>query len=127
MLRYYYINKEWMLSRAARRIYRMAAILSFLLFLFLLSRPFLPQLPYSMLPIVRLLILCGVLGAATTIVAMEYFLFGFDTSPAWKKVFWFFVMLAPPIGPPIYCFAVYLRSTVVTTYIAKADREFRTP
>jgi hypothetical protein len=40
MLRYYYINKEWMISATAQRVYRVAAYLSlalFLLLIFLLS------------------------------------------------------------------------------------------
>ena len=43
-------------------------------------------------------------------VAMEYFLFGFDQSSGLKKGFWFCVMLFPPLGPAIYCFIVYSRS-----------------
>ncbi len=37
MLRYYYINKEWIVSSTARRIYRTAAVLSVGLFLGLLG------------------------------------------------------------------------------------------
>jgi len=32
---------------------------------------------------------------------MEYFLFGFDKSLAIKKVFWFAVMMFPPLGPAL--------------------------
>jgi len=46
-------------------------------------------------------------------IAMEYFLFGFDDSSALKKMFWFCVMLLPPLGPALYCFLVYSRSKVV--------------
>jgi len=62
-----------------------------------------------------MLVLAGVVGAATTMVAMEYFLFGFDQSPAWKKLFWFCVMLFPPLGPPLYCLIVYSHSTALTS------------
>jgi hypothetical protein len=62
---------------------------------------------------VKLLLFAGVVGAATTMVAMEYFLFGFDRSSALKKAFWFCVMLFPPLGPALYCFAVYSRSSVL--------------
>ena len=55
----------------------------------------------------------GVLGAALTMVAMEYFLFGFDNSSAMKKAFWFCVMLLPPLGPSLHCFMVYSRSDVL--------------
>jgi hypothetical protein len=44
---------------------------------------------------------------------MEYFLFGFDKSSGMKKVFWFGVMLFPPLGPALYCFLVYSRSEVL--------------
>lgn len=111
MLRYYYINKEWIVSRTARQVYRMAASLSLALFLIVVVRPFTPE---GLLPIVRLLLLAAVLGTAITIVAMEYFLFGFDNSSALKKVFWFGLMLVPPLGPALYCFIVYSRSDVVT-------------
>jgi hypothetical protein len=60
--------------------------------------------------VVRALLLVGVVGAATTMVAMEYFLFGFDQSSGLKKLFWFGVLLFPPLGPAFYCFVVYSRS-----------------
>jgi hypothetical protein len=107
MLRYYYINKEWMLSSTARRIYRTAAVLSLMLFCSLWVWPFVEEIPVVLLPILKLLLLAGVLGAAITIVAMEYFLFGFDKSSAGKKVLWFCVTLLPMVGPPLYCFVVY--------------------
>ncbi|MGB9074759.1 MAG: hypothetical protein WCC22_19135 [Terriglobales bacterium] len=107
MLRYYYINKEWMLSSTARRTYRAAAVLSLVLFCSLWVWPFVDEIPAALLPILKLLLLAGVLGAATTVVAMEYFLFGFDKSPAGKKVLWFCVTLIPLVGPPLYCFVVY--------------------
>jgi hypothetical protein len=67
------------------------------------------------MPIMRPLLFAGIVGAATTMVAMEYFLFGFDNTPAWKKIFWFLVLLVPPLGPPVYCFIVYSRSTRLLT------------
>ena len=113
MLRYYYINKEWIVSRTAQRIYRGAAILSLMLFILLAELRLASKTPDVLLPVIKPLLLAGVLGAATTMVAMEYFLFGYDTSSAWKKVWWFCVMLFPPLGPAIYCFVVYLRSDVL--------------
>jgi hypothetical protein len=110
MLRYYYINKEWIVSETARRIYRGAASLSVALFLGLWAMRFLGGTPSSVLALVKPLLLAGVFGAATTMVAMEYFFFGFDNSPAWKKVFWFCVLLLPPLGPALYCFIVYSHS-----------------
>jgi hypothetical protein len=51
-------------------------------------------IPEALLPVVKLLLLAGVLGSATTMVAMEYFLFSFDDSSAREKVFWFCVILS---------------------------------
>jgi len=113
MLRYYYINKEWILSAPAQRIYRFSASLSLMLFLLLWALRMHLTIPLTVLPLVKLLLLMGVVGAATTLVAMEYFLFGFDNTPVWKKVFWFCVLLFPPLGPPIYCFVVYSRSRLL--------------
>jgi hypothetical protein len=70
-------------------------------------------IPDALIPVLKTIILAGVLGCATTMVAMEYFLFGFDDSSAMKKVFWFCVMLLPPVGPALYCFLVYSRSKLV--------------
>jgi hypothetical protein len=113
MLRNYYINKEWMVSNAARRIYCVAASLSLALFFFLMAVRFMGGIPETLVPILRLPLFAGVLGAAITMVAMEYFLFAFDNSSALKKVFWFCVLLFPPLGPPLYCFIVYSRSDVL--------------
>ena len=127
MLRYYYINREWIVSRMARRIYRTAASLSLALFLTLMARPFADAIPEGLLPIVKLLLLAGVLGTGTTIVAMEYFLFGFDKSSALKKVFWFGFMLLPLLGPALYCFIVYSRSEVLKATCAKPIDAGTTP
>jgi hypothetical protein len=119
VLRYYYINKEWMVSAVARRCYRVAASLSLALFFLEVAVRVVGSIPDPLLPVARALLFAGVLGAATTMVAMEYFLFGFDTSSAMKKVFWFCVMLVPPLGPALYCFLVYSRSNVVKSSDAK--------
>jgi hypothetical protein len=112
MLRYYYINKEWMVSSAARRIYRTAAALSLGLFVGLCAMQLSGGVPLD-IPAANLLLFVGVAGAAVTVVAMEYFLFGFDRSPEWKKVCWFCIMVLPLIGPALYCFIVYSRAVVV--------------
>jgi len=113
MFRRYYINKEWIVSAAARRIYRGCAwvTLSFEVLLIWLMN--VEAIPPMLASTVKLAILVGVLATAVTMVAMEYFLFGFDTSPAWKKTFWFLVMCVPPIGPALYCLIVY--SKIVPT------------
>jgi len=122
MLRYYYINKEWMVSGTAQRTYRVAASLSLALFFLLVAVRVVrvvDAIPEALLPVVKPLLLAGVLGAAITMVAMEYFLFSFDDSPAMKKVFWFCVMLFAPLGPALYCFIVYSRSDVLKSNYAK--------
>jgi len=112
MFRYYYINKEWIVSSTARHIYRTAAGLSVALFFGLWAIQVRGGIPADV-PAANLLLFIGVLGAAITVVAMEYFLFGFDRSPEWKKVCWFCIMLLPLIGPALYCFIVYSRAAVV--------------
>ena len=122
MLRYYYINKEWMVSGTAQRTYRVAASLSLALFFLLVAVRVVrvvDAIPEALLPVVKPLLLAGVLGAAITMVAMEYFLFSFDDSPAMKKVFWFCVMLFPLLGPALYCFIVYSHSDVLKGNYAK--------
>jgi hypothetical protein len=92
MLRYEYINKEWIVSPTARGIYRISAGLSLALLGFwwiALSEGIPPQIQ----PMVRPLVFVGVLGAGTTFVGMEYFLFRFDDSHPLKQILWFVVML----------------------------------
>jgi len=108
-MKHLYINKEWIISDTAKQIYRFAAIWSLVLFVLLVWLG-LGGMPRFMASIFRPLVFLGVLGAATTWVAMEYFLLGFDRSPAWKKTFWFVVMCFPPIGPPMYCLIVYAKA-----------------
>src|SRR3984893_17568405 len=115
MLRSYYINKEWMVSGTAQRSYRVAAGLSVVLFFvvfFIAVAAQVSAIPEAFLPVVKLLLLAGVLGAATTMVAMEYFLFSFDDSSARKKAFRFCVILFPLPGPALYCFIVHSHSDV---------------
>jgi hypothetical protein len=110
MLRNYYINREWLISPTARRAYRASASMTLILFLMLMSLNVVAHIPEGLLPFLKLLLLLGVLGTAVTLVAMEYFLFTVDTSSALTKVFWFFFMFAPLLGPPLYCFLVYSRA-----------------
>ena len=110
----YYINREWILSSTARRIYRGAASLSLAMFFFFCAyERFGGGVPNVDVPLVKLALFAGVLGAATTLVAMEYFWFDFDNSSGVKKVLWFCLLLLPPLGPALYCFLVYSRSDVL--------------
>lgn len=110
MLKYEYINKEWIVSPTARRVYRSAAVLSFMVFLPVIAVLFPGKIPASIPPILRSLLLIGVLGTAITAIGMEYFLLRFDKSYALKQLFWFCAIIFAPIGPALYCFLVYSRS-----------------
>ena len=113
MMKYEYISREWIVSVTARRVYRLAAVLSVGLLpvlSVLLSQPGLADLSRA---IARPLLFTAVLAMALTLIGMEYFLFRFDDSHPLKQIFWFCVMLFLPIGPAVYCFVVYSNSPVV--------------
>ena len=112
MLTYDYINREWIVSATAYRVYRLSAYLSIMLFL-VWTYTIVEGVPPAYAPFVRVLILSGVFGAGTTFVGMEYFLFRFDESHPIKQILWFVVMLFPLLGPALYCLVVYSRSKVV--------------
>jgi hypothetical protein len=122
MLRSYCINKELMVSGTAQRSCRVAAGLSLVLLFvvfFIAVAAQVGPIPEALLPVVKLLLLAGVLGSATTMVAMEYFLFSVDNSSARKKIFWFCVILFPLLGPALYCFIVHSHSDVLKGNYAK--------
>ena len=112
MLRNYYINREWLLSSTARKIYRTASVGTLLLSAIIISVGVLGYVPESLRPFLKAFVLLGLLATALTAVAMEYFLFNFDTSSGAAKTFWFFGMLLLLLGPPLYCFLVYSRAEV---------------
>jgi hypothetical protein len=120
MLQYDLITKEWIISRAARSVYRAAAALSLLLLPVLWVAIQGSSMLAPLRPILRPLLFVGVLGMALTGLGMEYFLFRFDESHALKQVFWFCVMLFAPVGPALYCFLVYSRSDAVKHYVDRA-------
>ena len=112
MLRNYYINKEWMLSAKARRTYRTAASLALILVIAITAAPFAYRFSEAAFAIYQLAVFAGIVGAGITLVAMEYFWFGFDKSGDLKKLFWFVAMLAMPLlTPALYCLIVYSRMT----------------
>jgi len=120
MHRYDYINREWIVSATAYRVYRLAAWLSMLLFCvwsYVLNQ----EIPTIYAPMTRILVLAGVIGAGTVFVGMEYFLFRFDDSHALKQIAWFCVMLLPLLGPALYCFVVYSRSEVVKNCLSSSE------
>jgi len=115
MLHFELINKEWIVSRTARIVYRSAAIASlgifFPLTVFILNLD--RELAHPLRLLLKPLLLLGITGMALTGLGMEYFFFRFDNSHALKQIFWFCVLLIPVIGPALYCFLVYSRSEVV--------------
>jgi len=106
-------------SPTARRVYRTSAALSVALFFGWWTILFIGGIPSTIAPVVRLLLLAGVLGAGITFVGMEFFLFRFDDSRPLKQIVWFLVMLLPLLGAALYCFIVYSRSNILKSSCAK--------
>lgn len=102
MLRYY-INRGRITSATARWVYRLAATLSLALFFLLFDVHLTGAIPNALLPVLKPILFAGVLGTATTLIAMEYFLFGFDDSSPLKKVFGFCVTMLPIERFGIFC------------------------
>jgi hypothetical protein len=119
MLKYEYISKEWIVSPTARRVYRASAALSVALFFGWWAILFVGGIPSTISPLVRLLLLAGVLGAGITFVGMEFFLLRFDDSHPLKQVVWFLLMLFPLLGAALYCFIEYSRSNVLKNSYAE--------
>ncbi len=103
-----YIKKEWIVSPAARRVFRASAGISLTLYLSLGW-----GLVSGGIPLLRQFLFIGLLAMGVTAAGMEAFLFFFDDSPAWKQILWFLVMVFPPLGPALYCFVVYSRLTAI--------------
>ena len=117
MLSYEYINKEWIISRTARRVYRLAAILSLVLFLIMVAQ-LVGEVPSVLGPVLKPLLLAGILGAGITAVGMEFYLFRFDDSHPLKQIFWFCAMFFVPLGPALYCLIVYSHSKALNNSCA---------
>jgi hypothetical protein len=116
MLRYEYVRREWIVSPTARHVYRISAAVSvafFLLWMALVIQNAFGVIPDAIRPVIKPLILLGVLGAGITLVGMEFFLVRFDDSHFLRQAFWFCLMLFPILGPALYCFIVYSRSEVL--------------
>jgi hypothetical protein len=112
---YSYIKKQWIVSPAARRMYRFSAFLSLTVFLW----PWLPwlipagRMSEAAASYARVLLLASVLGCVITQSAMEVFLFRFDNSRPVKQIFWFCFLLLPVLGAALYCLLVYSRPDVL--------------
>ena len=109
---YEYINKDWIVSQSARRVYRAFAVISLALYPAVIALA-MGDIPRMIVPALRLLLFASVVGTGITMVGMEFFLFRFDDSHALKQIVWFVVMLLPPLGPAMYCFVIYSRSKAV--------------
>lgn len=109
---YSYIKKTWLTSTAARRLWCNCARVSLLLVVWPFLYAFMGDWLYNHHggSLLNLLLLVSVLAAVATSTAMEYYLFTLDDSSAVAQIFWFIVLLLPPIGPAIYCLAFYSRS-----------------
>jgi len=103
---YQYAKKEWIVSPTARRVYRTCAIASLTVYASMAALALKGPLPG-----LKQLLFLGVLATVINTFGMEVFLFRFDDSAAWRQVFWFVLMLFVPLGPALYCFRVYCRST----------------
>src|SRR6202011_6387911 len=123
------ITKSWIISRTARTVYFVCAVLAWMflgaLFAILLAMGFsgvdsLSAFPLA-LSIARAVLLPGVLGSATLSIAMWYFWFNFDKSSWLRRAFWalplYFLL---PIGPALYYFFVYLRNEDVTSLTVRS-------
>jgi hypothetical protein len=81
MNHYQYFSKEWIVSETARRIYRAAAVVSLTIYVTLVA-----LIVYGPIPLLKQLLFVGVLATAINATGMEFFLFRFDDSAAWKQI-----------------------------------------
>lgn len=75
MLKYEYINKEWIVSPTAGRVYRASATLSVALFFGWCALLFVGGIPSTIAPVMRLLLLADVLGAESHLSEWSSFCF----------------------------------------------------
>src|SRR5215472_18534265 len=99
MLRYYYINRGWIVSSSARRMYRIAASLSLSLFFVLFAMSLRGLIPNALVPVLRAISPAWCVRSCNYNDCDGVLFVGFDDSSALKKMFWFCVMLLPPLGP----------------------------
>jgi hypothetical protein len=113
---YQHFSKEWIVSPTARRVYRVAAVVSLTLYVSLAA-----LIAYGPIPALKQFLFVGVLATAINGTGMEFFLFRFDDSAAWKQILWFCALIFIPVGPALYCFLVYSRSRAVLNALAIAE------
>ncbi|HVN21479.1 MAG TPA: hypothetical protein VMU05_22020 [Dongiaceae bacterium] len=116
MNHYEFIPREMLVSTTARSVYRTAAVASLTIFVTI------PALRIAgPNPVLNVLLFLGVVGTALIFTGMEFFLFRFDDSRAWKQVLWFCLMLIVPLGAAMYCFLVYSRLDVLKQVCAAGN------
>ena len=113
---YQHFSKEWIVSPMARRVYHVAAVVSLTLYVSLAA-----LIVYGPILALKQFLFAGVLATAISGTGMEFFLFRFDDSAAWKQILWFCALIFIPVGPALYCFLVYSRSRVVLNALAIAE------
>jgi hypothetical protein len=115
MIHQQFIEREWVVSATAKRVYRSTAAVSIVFFFFAVTLSMSmrgnPDVPALSLLLAKPVVLIFALATAITEAGMFCFLFLFDTSPGLKQVFWFLAMMIPPFGPALFCFRVYSRSS----------------
>jgi hypothetical protein len=114
LIEYLRINKEFIVSKTASRVYRYAASCSLSLPVFIVAYIVQGEALFSSsiaAAFWELVFFAGVFGTGVNLVAMEIYLFMYDESAGWKQIFYFLLMCFVPIGAAIYCFSVYSRSS----------------
>ena len=108
------IPRTWMVSRAARRVYLVCAVLALALSGTLVGTRAAQSvigsrtLPPTTALVLRLALIPEVIGSALLWVAMLYFWFGFDQSSWLKRALWFpFLFFFVPVALALYYLLVY--------------------
>ena len=116
------INRSWLFSLTAQRIYFVSALLALALTATLMGVHMAMRvagtrtLTRDAASVIRVLLYPEVLGMAILWAAMWYFWFGFDRSHYFKRTIWFFLLFfVAPFGPLLYYFVVYRRCVSVQT------------
>jgi hypothetical protein len=108
------ISSNWLFSKNAKRVYLASALLALCLIATLIgSRTAMRaagigRLTPTAAPLVRALLLPGILGAGVLWTGMWHFWFSFDRSHYLKKAIWFAILFfLVPLGTLAYYFFVY--------------------
>jgi hypothetical protein len=110
------INREWLFSSTAQRVYLCCALLTIALLATLLATHVaisvagVSELNSEARLLLRRFLFPQILGAALLWVSMWYFWFGFDSSPYVRKAASFVLLFfLAPIGTLVYYFLTYRR------------------